>query len=845
MRLIEDQANSSQYSSSDTEVGVENARQEDANSVDLVAAILRYRWAVLLPALLGGVIGCILWTQLPEIWESSTWMLVESEQPIMLDSVTGDVVRAIPDADVIRAQLFSDRVLDDAENHDVIADPAVRELLDEEYGGSFRRFIFDVLEFDAGGPDKKNANSMVFVVSAQHTSDIMPRAAVIAMTDSLRDYYSNGRKSSIGELKTYIDSAFNGHREQVEKLEKDYAEWQKNAKLNFSALNGATNPHAVEADRLQQLRDAVERDLAADTRALTSIISATSENEDKRTALETVGQILGLKLYTPPDVRRGYSSTDQSYELRKLDNEREILPLRVQREAAIQQYGENHFSVVDFNRRIKALEEELERLNRGYSEQVLILDEKLAEREQEEAEEALRTVVAAFRARIEDRKLEIQRYNQDIARERAKAADLAQAEEEYKSWERKLEGARALLQEIQGQMQRLDLTDTDNGVELSELMKPTPPAIVGPNLLLLVVGGIGIGLLAGCSLAYLLESQAGTFRNADDLSAVLRLPILAHIPFDPGRVKRIRGEEQDPIAALDEKLAVVHRPSSMAAEATRACRTAVFFEAAASNAKIVQVTSPLPSDGKTTIAGNLAASIAQAGKRVLLIDADLRRPQLSDNFALSAGLGLTNVLNGDCDPIEAYHPTPVKNLFVMPSGPIPVNPAEALSLPETAEMLQWARDEFDLVIVDTPPLLVVTDASIMASLVDGVLLTVKIRRKSKVNAMEAVGILRGVSANIFGVIVNASDDGAGSDGYRGYGYYRYSRYASKYNVTSGYGGERTAYGNKRSSQKPTIVVAGKAARIADQRASKPASNNGSQQTSPKDNGSVGLLGDEE
>ena len=231
-------------------------------------------------------------------------------------------------------------------------------------------------------------------------------------------------------------------------------------------------------------------------------------------------------------------------------------------------------------------------------------------------------------------------------------------------------------------------------------------------------------------------------------------------------------------------------PTSVAAEAIRSCRTSVFFEMTGSGGKIIQVTSPLPGDGKSTIAGNLACSIAQSGKKVLAIDCDLRRPQLTDNFAMANELGLTNVLNGDCDPHEATHATPIPNLSVMPSGPIPANPAEALTLPDMNDLLRMLRDEYDYIIVDTPPLLVVTDPSITASMVDGIVLALRIRRKSKPNAKESINILGAIGARVLGVVINNSDEASISDGYRGYGYYRYGRYTNRYYGRGTRGGEK-------------------------------------------------------
>ena len=218
----------------------------------------------------------------------------------------------------------------------------------------------------------------------------------------------------------------------------------------------------------------------------------------------------------------------------------------------------------------------------------------------------------------------------------------------------------------------------------------------------------------------------------DEVCRLLGTTILTHIPFYKGRVRKERKGVLNPYKDLDPYLAVVHAPSSVAAEAMRSCRTSIFFELAGiTGGKVIQVTSPLPGDGKSTVAGNLACSIAQSGKRTLLVDCDLRRPQLTENFGMDDDMGLTNVLNGECDPTDATHQTPLPTLQVMPSGPIPANPAEALTLTEMGELFDFVREHYDYIILDTPPLLVVTDPSIVASMADGVVTTLRIRRKEQ------------------------------------------------------------------------------------------------------------------
>jgi capsular exopolysaccharide synthesis family protein len=417
------------------------------------------------------------------------------------------------------------------------------------------------------------------------------------------------------------------------------------------------------------------------------------------------------------------------------------------------------------------------------------------------ARESVKAVLLAAQAEEELLKTQLADLEEQIAAEKALAIELAKDEQENLDLLRQIDRTRALMNQLGDQMARVSLTEEEGGTSVIELTEPTPAYQVGPNLTRSLGVWTCIGLAIGVGLALLLEKNANTFRDPEEIAEMLGVTILTHIPFFRGRIRKAAKGEINPYKDLDPHLAVVHSPASITAEAIRSCRTSIFFETSndGPGGKIIQVTSPLPGDGKSTIAGNLACSIAQSGKSVLVIDCDLRRPQLTDNFALADATGLTHVLNGDCDPDEASHATPLSTLRVMPSGPIPANPAEALTLPEMHDLLELVREQYDYVIVDTPPLLVVTDPSIMASMVDGVIVALRVRRKSKPNARESMNILRAVGAKILGIVINNSDESSASDGYRGYGYYRYGRYASRYYRRGGGGPD------KKKSDSPVLV----------------------------------------
>jgi len=166
----------------------------------------------------------------------------------------------------------------------------------------------------------------------------------------------------------------------------------------------------------------------------------------------------------------------------------------------------------------------------------------------------------------------------------------------------------------------------------------------------------------------------------------------------------------------------------------------------------------------------------------------LRRPQTSSSFTAAHLPGLTELIDGGCGPEDVIHPTVIENLSIVPSGPIPANPAEALSMPQFVEFLDWLRQRYDYVIVDTPPLMVVTDPSIVAANVDGIVLTFRVRRGCRPQAKESAAILRSIGKPVFGCVVNRVDDSSTGSGYvdhQASAYYhgrRYTQFAAGANL---------------------------------------------------------------
>lgn len=224
--------------------------------------------------------------------------------------------------------------------------------------------------------------------------------------------------------------------------------------------------------------------------------------------------------------------------------------------------------------------------------------------------------------------------------------------------------------------------------------------------------------------------------------------------------------------SLEIELAAYQQPKSVLAEAFRTLRTNLSFAAVNRPFRSILVTSALTGEGKTTTATNLSIVLAQAGHRVFLLDCDLRLPAIHRVFGLDNAQGLTNVLVQQVDPVAIAQPGPVPGLSILPSGPVPPNPADLLGSEQMRSLWERIYREFDYVIADSPPVLSVTDAALLSSQVDGVLLVIRTARTRIETLQEAKAQLERANARIVGVVLNRVPSPRRSRGYY-YGPYSY------------------------------------------------------------------------
>jgi succinoglycan biosynthesis transport protein ExoP len=290
---------------------------------------------------------------------------------------------------------------------------------------------------------------------------------------------------------------------------------------------------------------------------------------------------------------------------------------------------------------------------------------------------------------------------------------------------------------------------TANSVELSvvaQAVVPTQPA--SPNILRNALLGVALALLAGVATALVRSLLNTRVRTVADLQGSTDRSVLGAIPASRG------GE--------DASRVLVQNPYSVASEAYRELRTNLQFVKLVENRRSVLVTSSLPGEGKSTATVNLAHVLAMSGARVLLVDADLRSPSVHRILGLEGDAGLTTVLIGQAELEEVTQYAGIDGLDVITAGAIPPNPSELLGSPAMEDMLEEAARHYDVVLVDAPPLLAVTDAAVLSQAVGGVLVVAQSERVRRAEFERALAKLETVDANVVGLVLNRVRGASGS-----------------------------------------------------------------------------------
>jgi capsular exopolysaccharide synthesis family protein len=405
--------------------------------------------------------------------------------------------------------------------------------------------------------------------------------------------------------------------------------------------------------------------------------------------------------------------------------------------------------------------------------------QKIGDQIQLEVDRVVHTAQSDYQAAVQKEKM----LQDALNAQKEEANRLNETQIEYALLKRDAESNRQLYDGLQRKMKEstLEAGLQSSNIRVAETAR-IPVAPFSPNVSQNMAVGALIGIFLGIVVAIVLEGVDTTIGTSEELSEITGLSVIGLIPAavvvkPRSRMDRVFERKLPELQQRQspETLALT-KPKSEVAEAFRAMRTAVLLSGPrGADPKVMMITSAMPADGKTTVACNLAIVLAQRGSRVLLVDADMRRPSIHRVLGVSNSGGLTAILTGTATLRSEVLPLQsVPGLDVLPAGPVPAYPAEILANAKFGELLEQCRREYDHVIIDTPPVLSVTDGVVVSVHADFVIIVARSRRTRRAAVRRAAALLYQAHANVQGVILNdidlSSPDYAYQYGYRGYRY---------------------------------------------------------------------------
>lgn len=601
----------------------------------------------------------------------------------------------------------------------------------------------------------KSANVITIAVTGGNPEDIRDIANAAAEEYVLAQ--KENYKDAADEVKSVLSRARDEFHEKLREAEKEYSRFREASNLTTDG----NNPYRLRA----QAAEAKVASYELQKTEMKAELEAMKEALAKGGAREAI--LLLVTNNRPNQDRTAVTKTE--------DLTSALFPLVLEEATLMAELGPGH-------PKVKMLQMRMEMIRGHMKELAGSKEEQAAAEVPAETKDFLQIYLESLQQQLDI----IERQQKDVkvlaSNDDALARKLMQEELEDSHKKASIERLSTLFQETSAAISEVQLSSGMGGVTALVLQKARTGIKVSPVMERFLGMGALLGAFAGLAIGYLIEMADRSFRKPEDIIREFGVPIMGHIPFMTEQRMKTAVE----VNKFDKSAVSVHQPRSRPAEAFRAIRTAVCFSAMGSEHRVLSVTSPAAGDGKSTLALNLAASLSQSGKRTILVESDLRRPKVHKLTGADNQIGMVDVLRGDVALDDAIQSSQCSDLHILACGSRPKDPAELLARPEYEKLLQDLRARFDYVIIDTPPILAVTDPAGVAARVDGVIVCMRLSRHTRELGRRTIDSLREIGATIIGVVINGVEE---RDTY-GYGNYRYSDYRyyyKNYNYKYGYG----------------------------------------------------------
>jgi capsular exopolysaccharide synthesis family protein len=611
-----------------------------------------------------------------------------------------------------------------------------------------------------------------------HSQDPQVAANVVrAVVDSYIDFMDRIHKGATGQLSRMLAKERGQMADQLaRKQEELLAARRRSADMGFRSDSKALHPMVQRAVYFNDSLIAAQKQRAELEALKDAVDEAIRNGQDVSQYLISVGDVIGRELLLNSlGLGNRDTTTQTTLEQGLLSDRGELNTLR-------HNFGPLHPEVVALSERIRRTEQYVQAAQERINQRVAAL-------RQSQLGPWLTQIV---RQRLQEARQREQMLQVQFEQTRTEAISLGGQMAEIEMLERDVKRLGDMNDSLLNQIASVDLRKNGAEVRVGVLEEPRAAKFpVSPQLgqvvLLTLAGGFALALL----LVNALDALDDRFRSPEELQGRLRLPLLSTI-------QRMTASKSTGIEAL----ATFGSPADATVEGFRTLRTALSLMYP--DAHRLVVSSSEPEDGKTTILANLAICYAQAEKKTLLIDADLRRPGLTTLMNLRGPKGLSELLRSDLEMEESavfhIHHSAQKGLDVLPSGPRPANPAELLGSPRFSRLLAWAETVYDQILIDSPPTLALADTAIVGRQVDGALLVVQPSKNRRHLVLRAAERLRQMKVSVLGVVVN----GIGAIDDRSYGYYGYHGYYSGYEGNYKYTAEERSEQQSGAEEPATV-----------------------------------------
>ena len=764
---------------------------------DIWGPLERRKYLIALFSIIGAILGYVYYINCPKVYSSNSLLMITTQSPPSLidRELRSDKQSLDKHVSLIASELVLKRAVDRG-NLD-----GMKTFSDSTYAvGKLKEMLRvvpisqETLSIVCTGPDQDDLPIILNEIIASYNIEIE------------RDSKTDSQK-----VKDHIQSFKDKLSDDKEDAETERSNlWAQLGIESTDSQGNIINPHNKKLFRLQDQHDVLRRNLKEVQDRARLLAKSLKINEETGMIDETQVKISAIEAQEYLGLSRGIFKEEalggdrvirnlqpelqrrQAIQQQIWDQDSRITDLQFERARLSDVFGRGHKSIVSLDKQLSFYDDQRTDL----AQQLEDLEERIqAEAQQLNSELSMKNKkepldLETFRAN-ENREW-IRMYQLKLQHEQSRLLKNRQSlEEELATYSRKAQAVATgitklnLLQNqidqkgelVSGFVNKLsefNILSKDKYATTSVKVLNTPKrgGKVAPSLPKSLALGTILASLLGFGLAILVDQSELAYRNPAEIFQRLHIPVIGRIPrINIRQIEAVQGHAS---------LVAAHKPSATASESFRDVRTGLFFRSNVDDIKTILFTSPSPGDGKSTTTANIAISIAQAGKKVCLIDADFRRPRVHQYFGQELSPGLLGVLSGEMELDEAIQPCAIQeDLFLMPAGGRPSNPGELVTSEEFRNLIEALREKFDYVLIDSPPVLPVSDPATIASIVDGVYLVTRIRKGVKLTSQKAKETLDRVGANWMGVIVNGVDENPHYSEY-GYQYGNYSYYGGVY-----------------------------------------------------------------